>query len=243
MAAQRRGGGEAGRLRSEARGCASLPHAPCTCPPHASAPTARYRGPLLDFRYVRESVPNTLGWGDGATEPAPLADDYRAMLASEAGAVSALRWLGALSAKFELVALTEHLDASLLLLGKLHGWPLTELVYLSQKRRRTAATRHAYDDAPAARAAANGSLLAGARGWPAASLLREGLDAPWLWPHELDSLLRANWLDSLAYVHFNATLWRRIDAAWAGPDGARAFDEELGRFRRLRAAVQTSCAR
>ena len=243
MAAQRRGGGEAGRLRSEARGCASLPHVPCTCPPHASAPTARYRGPLLDFRYVRESVPNTLGWGDGATEPAPLADDYRAMLASEAGAVSALRWLGALSAKFELVALTEHLDASLLLLGKLHGWPLTELVYLSQKRRRAAATRHAYDDAPAARAAANGSLLAGARGWPAASLLREGLDAPWLWPHELDSLLRANWLDSLAYVHFNATLWRRIDAAWAGPDGARAFDEELGRFRRLRAAVQTSCAR
>lgn len=62
-------------------------------------------------------------------------------------------------------------------------------------------------------------------------------------PSPPPSRLKGNWLDTLAYVHLNATLWRRIAVAWPGASGDAAFKAELASFRELRATVQASCNR
>ena len=111
----------------------------------------KWRGQLPDFRYVQESVPNTLGWpigptGHGGTsrslggeksgppqEPVPLADGYSEMLIGDGRAAAlAFRWLATVTTGFELAIVTEHFDESLLLLGKEMGWPMQDLLYLSQ---------------------------------------------------------------------------------------------------------------
>jgi hypothetical protein len=166
------------------------------------------------------------------------------MLAGDGNAAAlAFRWLAAVAAGFELAIVTEHFDESLLLLGKEMGWPVQDLIYLSQARRRhhgnrfrlhllhtavrissqschssqplilagtprlpldcltssndpqkrrksgRASSAHPYDRAPAARAVANSSMLGLVHAWPEAQTLRD-LDAPWLWPHELDAVIR-----------------------------------------------------
>jgi len=47
-------------------------------------------------------------------------------------------------------------------------------------------------------------------------------------------------MDSLAYIHLNQTLFRRIDEIWPGEQGREAFAAELASFRALRAAVQVN---
>jgi len=51
-------------------------------------------------------------------------------------AALAFRWLAALTGGLELAIVTEHFDESLLLLGRRMGWPVQDLVYLSQVRLR-----------------------------------------------------------------------------------------------------------
>lgn len=115
---------------------------------------AKWAGLLPDFRYVQESVPNTLGWpvvvpghggaaGTGARstgpspEPSPLTDGFAAMLAGDGEAAAlAFRWLATVAAGFELAIVMEYFDESLLLLGKEMGWPVQDLMYLSQVRGR-----------------------------------------------------------------------------------------------------------
>ena len=163
-----------------------------------------------------------------------------------------LQFVAALKRSLDVVLITEHIDESLLLLGRRAGWSAQDLLYISQKRRKQqprgaggaaaaagaagavvadAAAADATDPSPAARAAASG-LLHTATDWPTAAALRAPA-APWLWPHELDSVVRANWLDTLLHAHFNRTLWRRIDAEWPGARGGAALQAELARFRAL----------
>jgi len=66
-------------------------------------------------------------------------------------------------------------------------------------------------------------------------------DGPWLWPSDLDSALKVNWLDSLAYMYYNATLWARIGELWPGEAGQASLHSELSNFRATRAAVLSGC--
>ena len=205
----------------------------------------------MTFRFVQESIANTLGW---PLHPVPRADDWRRMLLGGTGAAAegggrfarlALEWLAALSRSLDLVVISEHFDESLLLLARRLGIASTELIYLSQKRRAqsASATRGAgstFASAPAARAAQSPAAVGNISAVPPPELLRDP-DGPWLWPSELDTAMRANWLDSMAYMHFNRSLWRQIRDEWPGAAGAAAMKAELATFRAARAALKTGC--
>ena len=159
-------------------------------------------------------------------------------------ATLALGWLTALSHSLDVVVIAEHFDESLLLLGRELGASHQDLVYISQKRRKAvkAASGHrAVGQSPAAVAALSPTQLANVSQWPSTTDLTAP-DAAWLWPHELDAALRGNWLDSLAYMYFNDSLWRRIDSHWPGEAGRVQFGRELESFRTLRAGVKAGCA-
>ena len=192
------------------------------------------------FRYVQESVANTLGW---PLNPRPRADDYDRMLKTDATfARLALDWLGALSRSLDVVLISEHYDESLLLLArKLHVSPM-ELMYLSQKRRKQSAAASSAMHTPAARAALSSLAVGNVTAWPEVAQLDDP-DGPWLWPNELDTVLRANWLDSLAYMLFNATLWSQIHEQWPGATGEQSLQSELTNFRATRLSVKSGCTR
>jgi len=217
------------------------------------------------FRFVKEAVANTLGW---PLLPMPHANNWRRMLngggggstgdggrsdgagGGSAGGSSpglALEWLASLARSLDHVMISEHFDESLLVLGRILDVPAHELIYISQKRRvedkgakaGRAATKAAKRKAPAALAAGSPAALGSSTAWPSEVMLRDP-EGPWLWPSDLDGVLRANWLDSLAYMYFNATLWKRIGEFWPGEAGAN-LQAELASFRRTRAAVLTGC--
>ncbi|KAL1528123.1 hypothetical protein AB1Y20_009487 [Prymnesium parvum] len=233
LEAARGGGGGGGRGWRAAR-------------PAACGSRARREMPPT-FRFAQESVAHTLGF---PAEPRPRADTFGRMAERRDFGALAFAWLGALARSVDLVVLAEHFDQSLLLLGREAAMPHQQLVYLSQKRRKTTPPpggggggggSGGGGESPAAAAAVSPARLANVSAWPSAADLARP-EAAWLWPHELDAALRGNWLDSLAYMYFNATLWRRIDAAWPGADGRADFARELAAFRTLRAEVKAKCA-
>ena len=201
------------------------------------------------FRFVQESIANTLGW---PLNPRPRDDDFARMLHQGGSTLSngggplfaklALEWLAALHTHLDLVLISEHYDESLLLLAHKLGVGQNELLYLSQKRRKQNAAANARQHAPAAQAALSPLSLDNTTHWPAAALLSDP-DGAWLWPHELDDALRANWLDSIAYLHFNASLWAQIGTVWQGAAGASRLKDDLKRFRATRQAVKSGCSR
>ena len=226
-----------GRRRLKAPGCEPVDR-------------ARRRDIPMTFRYIKEAVANTLGW---PLEPTPLSDGYRRMLGDGSmgggggsggpfgGPRLPLDWLASLARSFDLVLIAEHLDASLLLLSRLLGIPSHELIYISQKRRAQDTKKKLVGgQTPVALAAMTAKGLANTSAWPDAEMLLDA-DGPWLWPSDLDAALRANWLDSLAYMYFNATLWERIEQVWSGPTGQASFVAELATFRATRAAIVASC--
>lgn len=223
------------------------------------------RRDIPNFRFVQESIANTLGW---PLPPQTRSDDLARMLAPPGGAQAssrsglrgggghdatqggaafatlALDWIGALASSLDVVLLSEHFDESLLVLARTLGVAPTSLLYISQKRRATpssaaAAAAHS-QRSPAAAAALSAASLANASAWPPAALL-DAPDGPWLWPNELDMTLRANWLDALAYLHFNATLWTQVGQLWPGKEGAAALRQELASFRATRARLVDGC--
>ena len=217
------------------------------------------------FRFVKEAVANTLGW---PLLPMPHANNWRRMLngggggstgdggsSDDAGGGSAggspglaLEWLASLARSLDHVMISEHFDESLLVLGRILDVPAHELIYISQKRRvedkgakaGRAAPKAAKRKAPAALAAGSPAALGSSTAWPSEAMLSDP-DGPWLWPSDLDGVLRANWLDSLAYMYYNATLWKRIGEIWPGEAGLVNLQAELASFRRTRAAVLTGC--
>ena len=201
------------------------------------------------FRFVQESIANTLGW---PIEPRPRVDDYERMVTAPSGsgaasgtllpfAQLALDWVAALARSLDVVLVSEHYDESLLLLAaKLRISPI-ELVYLSQKRRKqSASVASSTMHAPAAQAALSSLAVGNATAWPEVALLTDP-DGPWLWPNELDATLRANWLDSLAYMFFNQSLWSQIQERWPGASGATRLTADLDRFRATRQRVKAGC--
>jgi hypothetical protein len=74
--------------------------------------------------------------------------------------------------------------------------------YALQKRRKSdrASSPRPYDRAPAARAVANSSNLGLVHAWPEAQILRD-VDAPWLWPHELDAVIRGAPISTCPRLH------------------------------------------
>jgi hypothetical protein len=214
------------------------------------------------FRFVQESIANTLGW---PLEPRPRVDDYARMLhaggassfanrlrtssAALAGggapfAALTFEWLGALARSLDVVLIAEHYDESLLLLARrLHVSPL-ELLYLSQKRRKVSASAAAAASGrtPAANAALAALAVGNATAWPAAAMLADA-DGPWLWPSELDASLRHNWLDALAYMYYNASLWEQLGSFWPGAAGQAHVRDELARFGATRRNLKLGCAR
>ena len=201
------------------------------------------------FRFVQESVANTLGW---PLHPAPRVDNWRRMLSGGGtanGAIKfaklALDWLAVLSRSLDVVLISEHYDESLLLLSRRLSVSPLELVYISQKRRAQSSmaargAAHTTSHAPAAQAAMSVTALPNVSVWPDASLLRDP-EGPWLWPNELDTTLRTNWLDSLSYLYFNASLWTQLDTLWPGEAGRAQMAHELQRFRETRKAIVASC--
>lgn len=190
--------------------------------------------PTASRRFVQESVANTLGF---PAEPPARADNFALMLQRPGFGDLALRWLAAMSRSLDLAVLAEHFDESLLLLGARLGASVQDLVYISQKRRKASRRTNPAATTPAAIAAVSPAALANASAWPSAAHLASPQSA-WLWPHELDAAIRGNWLDSLAYMYFNHSLWQGIRRQWT-PD---AFERKLTALRALRAAVKQGCA-
>lgn len=226
------------RLKADAHGSSS-DELPRGCEVDGSGRRRSVRSIPGTFRFVQESVANTLGFPH---EPRPRSDNFERMTTSgSAFAQLALDWVAALARSLDVVLISEHYDESLLLLArKLRVSPI-ELVYLSQKRRKqSASVAAAAMHAPAARAALSSVALGNATAWPDAALLADP-DGPWLWPNELDTTLRANWLDSLAYMYFNHSLWSQIRELWPGEGGTARLDADLTRFRATRQRVKTGC--
>lgn len=204
---------------------------------------------ISDARYVQDAVANTLGWPPGGAQPSglelltknptPLFDGWKNMLTQTGGDEFAFRYLGAIARHFDLVLVNEYMDESLLLLAKREKWPLRDILYLSQKRRKRVGVAM---DPPAAQAALSADAIRQAWDVPSAELLRQP-DKAWLWPHELDSIIRANWIDTLLYMYQNHTLWRLIDETWPKDDNRAAFRRDLAVYRRQLAAMERSCAR
>ena len=161
--------------------------------------------PMPDGRFVLEAVAKTLGFPLRQLPTRGEGDSWQRMLDDAQFAAATFQFVAALKRSLDVVLITEHLDESLLLLGRRAGWSPQDLLYISQKRRKQqprstggaggagGAAAAATDPSPAARAAGSG-LLHTATDWPAAAALRAPA-APWLWPHELDSVVRASRLD------------------------------------------------
>ena len=162
---------------------------------------------MPDGRFVLEAVAKTLGFPLRQLPTRSEGDSWQRMLDDAQFAAATFQFVAALKRSLDVVLITEHIDESLLLLGRRAGWSTQDLLYISQKRRKQksrstagaggagGAAAAATDPSPAARAAGSG-LLHTATDWPAAAALRAPA-APWLWPHELDSVVRANRLDAL----------------------------------------------
>ena len=199
------------------------------------------------FRFVQESVANTLGW---PLHPAPRVDNWRRMLSGGGtanGAIKfaklALDWLAVLSRSLDVVLISEHYDESLLLLSR----RLSVSRWSSSTSRRNGARsvyapwRCSHD---LARTGGTGGYVRHSfaeRERVAGRFLLRDPEGPWLWPNELDTTLRTNWLDSLSYLYFNASLWTQLDTLWPGEAGRAQMAHELQRFRETRKAIVASC--
>ena len=168
---------------------------------------------MPDGRFVLEAVAKTLGFPLRQLPTRSEGDSWQRMLDDAQFAAATFQFVAALKRSLDVVLITEHIDESLLLLGRRAGWSTQDLLYISQKRRKQqprsaagaggaggagdagGAAAAATDPSPAARAAGSG-LLHTATDWPGAAALRAPA-APWLWPHELDSVVRANRLNTL----------------------------------------------
>ena len=168
---------------------------------------------MPDGRFVLEAVAKTLGFPLRQLPTRSEGDSWQRMLDDAQFAAATFQFVAALKRSLDVVLITEHIDESLLLLGRRAGWSTQDLLYISQKRRKQqprsaagaggaggagdagGAAAAATDPSPAARAAGSG-LLHTATDWPGAAALRAPA-APWLWPHELDSVVRASRLDTL----------------------------------------------
>lgn len=238
-----------GRRAAMARG---LRQRPPSCA-SAKRPLARRREIPSSFRFIGEAVANTLGWPQTML---PLTDNYWRMLgegggggrgggrgggAAERGPRLMLDWVAALSRSLDLVLISEHFDESLLVLSRMLQVPSHVLLYISQKRRAKLKTPLPGERSPAALAAASTRDLVNVTRWPEDAMLRDH-NGPWLWPSDLDGALRVNWLDSLAYMYYNASLWARIEALWPGTEGKAVMQAELAGFREMRAAAVSGCA-
>lgn len=195
------------------------------------------------FRFVKEAVANTLGW---PLNPISRGDSYRRMLSKGERTIGRgprlpLEWLASLARSLDFVLLSEHFDESLLLLSRILRVPSHEFIYISQKRRRpSVSVSQKGGRTPAGQAAIDSGRLGNITAWPSVETFYEN-SGPSLWPSELDTALRANWLDSLAYMFYNTTLWMRIEQEWPGRAGKAAFEVELSRFKATRAAVVSGC--
>ena len=226
---------------------------------------AKFGQLMPDSRFVMEAVAKTLGFPRREFATPKERDNWHRMLGDESFAAVAFAFVAALRRSLDLVLVTEHIDESLLLLRREAGWSNQDVLYISQKRRKqnvptaAAAARgggrggggaggaggggggNVGLPSPAAKAAASGRLHT-VLDTPSAAALRAPA-APWLWPHELDTVLRANWLDTLLHVHFNRTLWRRVEQTYGGGSvGEARLRRELAQFRALRATVLRRCA-
>ena len=229
--------------------------------------SAKFGQLMPDSRFVMEAVAKTLGFPRREFATPKERDNWHRMLGDDSFAAVAFAFVAALRRSIDLVLVTEHIDESLLMLRRAAGWSNQDVLYISQKRRKqnvlTAAAARGGGSkggggggsrggggggggnvglpSPAAKAASSGRLHT-VLDTPSVAALRAPA-APWLWPHELDTVLRANWLDTLLHVHFNRTLWRRVEQTYGkGSDGEGKLRGELAQFRALRATVLRRCA-
>jgi Galactose-3-O-sulfotransferase len=110
--------------------------------------------------------------------------------------------------KFTLVMITEYMDESLVLLKRLLCWALEDVIYYALK---VTQNQPLLDLPP--RLGHQSTMASGGVG---------------------DKIRALNWMDTVLYNHFNATLWTKIREQ-------KAFFEEVAELQSLKQKVAVQC--